>query len=113
MSEEDDKLMMEFMTAWSDHVSTINGPVFNFEIAAGGTFRFYQNITQVPQKLNGVYSVPEAGAKSITLTVMDPNGGPVLVKTGARDLLFYPVVKIPGRYVIEITNNNVTFPSTS
>lgn len=112
MSEEDDKLMMEFMTAWSDHVSMISGPVFNFEIAAGGTFRFYQNVTQVPQKINGVYSVPETGAKSITLTVMDPNGGAMLVRMGARDLLFYPVAKIPGRYVIEITNNNVTFSST-
>lgn len=106
-TEEEDKKMMEFIDAWAGLVPQITSPIFNYEVSAGGILYFYEDIVTVPQTIRGAYSVPDASTKSLTITITDPNNVVVFLKTDVRDLIFYPTVKVPGKYTIEISNSNV------
>jgi hypothetical protein len=112
-TEENEKYMLSYLTAWADHVSTMNSVMLNYEINAGSTITFYEDIKKVPQKLKGVYSVPGEKTTSVMLTITDPYNNVIMIKSGAKDMIFYPELKIPGRYTLQLKNNNVILPFIS
>jgi len=110
LTEENERSMLDYLTAWANHISRINSLTLNYELTAGSTLTFYEDIKKVPQRLNGVYSAPGEKANSILITIMDPYKNIILLKSGVKDLIFYPELKTPGRYTIQLINNNVIFP---
>ena len=110
-TEEDEKDTIDYLTVWAEIVAKLTSPIFNLEVPASGALYFYEKIERVPQRLNGVYSVSESSMRSVMITITDPNNQVVLLKAAIRDLVFHPIVTIPGKYTIEIKNINVNiFP---
>ena len=95
-----------FSTDWIKYKENFNlQQIITFEINPNNTYRFYENIKKVPQKLKGFYSI--IGDTKMTFIITDPNGKDIYLNDRQKDVLFYPIVTEPGQYVLEFINNNV------
>ena len=106
----DDSIEM-FMAEWSEYMINFDSSqMFTFELKAGGTAIFYEDVLSVPQMIRGTYSISTNKDNKIIFTIIGPRKSEVvLTKEYEKEVIFHPNATYPGRYKLKFENHNVIF----
>ena len=98
----------KFLTDWNKYLDDIEMDMFvNFPLEASEKKVFLLNVDKLPTVIRGAYSATIGEKSNIVVSIMDPNGVPIFLKSYVSEVVIYVSATKTGLYTIEFKNENV------